>query len=334
MTGVKMHADEVDIDASLVRRLLAEQFPQWARLPVEPVPSSGTDNALFRLGEELAVRLPRLARTTGQVEKDLRWLPRLAPYLPLAVPAPVASGVPGVGYAWTWGVYRWLEGEEARLDRLADPEEAAGELADFIRTLQAVDTAGGPEPRRRGSGRGVALSMRDEYTREAIAALALLGEIDAEAATAAWEESVAAPVWGGEPVWIHGDLLPGNLLVTDGRFTAVIDFACLGVGDPAGDLLPAWSLFSGGSREAFRTALGMDDATWLRGRGWALSIALIQLPYYLETNPEIVAGSRYVIAEVLADHARTAATPAATPTAAAAVTPTVTPSAAASRQHS
>jgi aminoglycoside phosphotransferase (APT) family kinase protein len=304
MATAKMHADEADIDAPLVRRLLAAQFPQWADLPVERVASSGTDNAIYRLGADLAVRLPRISGALGQVEKDQRWLPRLAPHLPLDVPVPLGAGGPGEGYPWSWGVYRWLDGAEATLERLADPCAAAIDLARFLRALQRVDTVGGPAPREQGSGRGVPLAWRDGVTRESIAALA--GEIDTDAAAAAWDESLAAAAWSSPPVWIHGDLAPGNLLVAQGRLSAVIDFSCLGVADPACDLQVAWNLFSGESRAAFRTELGVDEDSWRRGRGWALSVALIQLPYYLHTNPALVASSRHVIGEVLADHARAA----------------------------
>jgi aminoglycoside phosphotransferase (APT) family kinase protein len=363
---VRMHVDEVEIGAPLVRRLIETQFPRWSGLPLRRVASAGTDNALYRLGDDLAVRLPRIARAAGQVRKDARWLPRLAPDLPLAVPEPVGVGVAGEGFAWEWGVYRWLAGEEARLDRMSDPVAAARQLAGFVGALRRVDTSWGPEPAR--SSRGVPLALRDEATREAIAATGAIGvadgfeaagrrdaagerdaasgrdaaagvdaggrrdatggrdaaagvdaaggsggtpsalgiggsrcEVDVATVTAAWEESLAAAVWPGEPVWIHGDLSPGNVLVRRGRVSAVIDFACLGVGDPACDLLVAWNLFTGPSREMFRAELALDEATWLRGRGWALSVALMQLPYYVHTNPPLAANARHVIAEVLAD---------------------------------
>jgi aminoglycoside phosphotransferase (APT) family kinase protein len=304
MTAGKMHEGEADIDAPLVRRLLAAQFPQWADLPVERVVSAGTDNAIYRLGADMAVRLPRIESATGQVAKDERWLPRLAPHLPLAVPVLLGQGVPGQGYLWDWGIYRWLGGDEATMERLADPVAAAKDLAGFVRALQAIDIADGPARRTNASGRGVPLALRDAATREAIAAAG--SEVDTHAVTAAWAESLAAPAWHGPPVWIHGDLAPGNLLVTEGRLSGVIDFACAGVGDPACDLLVAWNLFTGQSREAFRAEMQVDDATWLRGRGWALSVSLLQLPYYLHTNPVLVASSRHVISEVLADHARPA----------------------------
>jgi aminoglycoside phosphotransferase (APT) family kinase protein len=298
VSAVKMHADEFDIDVPLVRRLVDAQFPQWADLPLTPVASSGTDNALFRLGDDMAVRLPRTAGATGQVEKDQRWLSFLAPQLPLPISAPLAVGAAGEGFPWSWGVYQWLGGRDATHERLDDPCAVAAELARFIRALHRIDTSAGPEARRE-SGRGGRLAVRDGEVREAIAALGR--EIDAGAVTAAWDESLAVPEWGGAPVWVHGDLLPGNLVIAEGRLSAVIDFACLGVGDPACDLISAWSLFDEASREVFRSETGVDDDTWMRGRGWALSIALIALPYYLHTNPVICATSRRVIGEVLED---------------------------------
>jgi aminoglycoside phosphotransferase (APT) family kinase protein len=283
-----------------VRRLLAAQFPQWAELPLEPVASAGTDNWIYRLGDDMSVRLPRSRGAIAKVEREQRWLPVLAPQLPLAIPVPLAKGEPGQAYAHPWSVYRWLDGETATAGRLEDPGESAVQLARFVRALQAVDPAGGPPPGPENSGRGEPLAARDERTREAIAALA--DTIDAEAATAAWDEAVHATAWDGPPVWLHGDLLSSNLLAVDGRITAVIDWGCLGVGDPACDLQPAWSLFSGETRKAFRGAMAVDDATWARGRGWSLSVGLIALPYYRETNPVLAGIARYAIDEVVADH--------------------------------
>jgi len=292
-----MHADEVDTDVSLVRRLLTAQFPRWAGLPIEPVPSAGTDHALYRLGDDMAVRLPRIGWATGQAEKERQWLPKLAEQLPLAIPAPLAKGTPGESYPWDWSVYRWLKGESATIDRIADPRQAATDLAHFVAALHRIDPAGGPP-----AGRGVPLAMRDASTREAI--VAQRGMIDVHAATAVWEEALGAPVWHGPPVWVHGDLLPGNLLVERGRLIAVIDFGGLGLGDPACDLMVAWGLFSGESRDVFRAALSVDDATWTRGRGHALSWAVIFIPYYLATNPVGVAAALHTIHEVLADRLR------------------------------
>jgi aminoglycoside phosphotransferase (APT) family kinase protein len=300
MSAGQMHADEVNTDASLVRRLLGAQFPAWADLPIEPVASAGTDNAIYRLGEDMAVRLPRVDWAVGQVEKEQRWLPELAALLPLAIPVPLAKGVPAEGYPWHWSVCRWLEGENATIERLADPCQAATDLAHFVAALQRIDPAGGPPPGADNSSRGVPLAMRDQPTRAALAALT--GTLDTGAAAAAWEAALRAPASRGPPVWLHGDLHSGNLLAQRGRLSAVIDFGCLGVGDPACDAMVAWTLFSAEGRDAFRTALAVDDATWARGRGWALSVALIALPYYRNTNPEIVARAKHTIDEVLADH--------------------------------
>ena len=299
MSPPKMHDTEVATDAALVRRLLAAQFPHWADLAVEPVRSNGTDNAMYRLGPGMAVRLPRIHWATGAVAKEQEWLPKLAPHLPLAIPVPLAKGAPGEGYPWSWSVCRWLDGRNATPSRLADLSQTARALAEFIGALQGIDATGGPHPGRHNAGRGVPLPLRDTYTRDAIKAAENL--IDTSAATAAWETDMAAPPWGGRAVWIHGDLSAGNLLATDGQLSGVIDFGCLGVGDPACDLIVAWSLFGGQSRAAFRKALSVDDATWARGRGWALSTALIALPYYRERSPAIVAGAQRVIGEVLAD---------------------------------
>jgi aminoglycoside phosphotransferase (APT) family kinase protein len=288
-----MHADEVETDEALVGRLLATQFPEWSGLPFAPVPSSGTDNALYRLGEDKVVRLPRIHWAVGGIEKEFSWLPVLAPFIPLEAPVPLAKGSPSDEYPWEWGIYSWLEGENPAPGGAVDPE-IIEDAARFIEALQLIDSAGGPPARR-----GVPLEVQDERAREAL--VALRGEIDTDAATAAWEEALEAPPWSGGPVWVHGDLLPGNLLVRGGRLTGVIDWAGVGVGDPACDLIVAWGLLPSETRPAFRERLNADDAAWARGRGWALSLALIAIPYYAETNPEFAATARHLLSEVLAD---------------------------------
>ncbi len=300
MTSGKMHVDEVDVDVALVGRLLAAQFPQWADLPIEPVHSAGTDNALYRVGSDMVVRLPRIEGAIGQVDKEQKFLPRLAPHLPLAIPVPLAKGTPGEGYPWQWSVYQWLEGENATIKPITDPDQAAHDLAHFIAALQGIDPVDGPPPGTHNFFRGVPLAMRDCETRAAIATLH--GTLDTSALTAAWDAAMQTPAWHGPPIWIHGDLQALNLLVQQGQLSAVIDFGGLGVGDPACDLMVAWNLLSAQTRDIFRAALSVDDATWARGRGWALSCGLIALPYYQSTNPVLASIARHTIDEVLADH--------------------------------
>lgn len=297
---VRMHADEVDIDAPLVRRLVATQFPEWAELPIEPVEPRGTDNALYRFGGEMVARLPRRERTVATLEKERAWLPRIAPFSTLAVPVPLSEGAPGEGYPWTWSVYRWLEGENATTERLADLGETASDLARFLAGLQAADTSGGPGPGEHNSFRGEPLRERDPAVRAAIEAL--VGEIDVATVTSLWEGALRAPDWCRPPVWIHGDLDSRNLLAVDGRLSAVVDWGSLGVGDPACDVMVAWKVLSAESRVVFRDALSVDDASWARGRGWALSQALGALSYHTpETNAVLVHEARRWLAEVLAD---------------------------------
>jgi len=298
----KMHKNEFVTDVSLVRRLLAAQFPQWAKLPIKLVASAGTDNALYRLGDDKVVRLPRIDWAVGQIEKDLQWLPKLAPHLPLKIPLPLAKGEPVAEFPWHWGIYQWLVGTDAIIDRMFDPCQAAVDLAQFITALQQIDTTGGPLAGEAGL-RGVPLAKRDAQTREAIKNLN--GLLDVTEVTRAWNQALQAPEWDHPPVWFHGDLLPGNLLFEHGRLNAVIDFSGLGVGDPACDLMPAWVLFTGESRDIFRSALKIDDATWARGRGQALSQALIFIPYYLKTNPVGIRSARHAIIEILADFQQT-----------------------------
>ena len=301
MSGVsKMHADEVDIDEALIGRLVAAQFPQWSGLPVEVVRPFGTDNANYRLGDGLVARLPRIERATSALDKEVRWLPVLAPLLPLAIPVPVAAGEPGEGYPFAWSVYTWLEGEPATPERIADPDQAATDLAQFMIALQRVDALGGPPPGRHNAFRGVPLVRRDESARASIAALSSTSDVGA--VTAAWEAALAAPDWRDTSVWIHGDLDSRNLLAADGRLSGAIDWGCLGVGDPACDVMVAWKMFGADGRDRFRAELRVDDATWARARGWALSQAVNALSYYtLETNAVLVREAERWLAEALAD---------------------------------
>jgi len=291
-----MHADEIDTDVALVRRLLAGQFSEWADLAIDPVVSYGTDHDIYRLGDHLAARLPRIGWATKQAAKEAEWLPKLAPRLPLAVPVQLAMGQPAEGYPFEWSIYQWLPGENAN-GTIDDLDQAAVDLAAFVSALREADTTKAyPRPPR---SRGAPLSELDEQVRQSIAELG--DRIDGDATLFSWEESLNASEWDGEEVWVHGDLLPGNLLVVEGRLSAVIDFGGLNVGDPACDLQPAWNVFAGDSRRRYRVELQVDEASWLRGRGWALCQAVVALPYYWDTNPGMIRQATNALAQVLAD---------------------------------
>jgi aminoglycoside phosphotransferase (APT) family kinase protein len=280
------------IDVGLARRLLEVQFPQWAGLPLTLLDPAGSDHVIYRLGEELAIRLPRHAGAIGQARKESKWLPRLAPHLPLAIPVPVGVGEPGFGYPWPWAVARWLDGETATAEALGGSNRAAVQLAEFLSALQ--DFAPGDT---RAQLQGGTLAERDRATRAAIAEVA--GTFDAAAMTELWNAALDAPGWDRPPVWFHGDFHPGNLLTVDGRLSAVIDFGSLGFGDPACDMTIAFSMMAAGSRAAFRATLGVDDATWTRGRGWALATGLNAYVSYAAVNPRVAAQTTRQITEAL-----------------------------------
>jgi len=291
---MKMHEGEVGIDAGLVRRLVAVQFPRLARLPVSAVRSAGTVNAIYRLGDGLCARLPRVAEYAADLVDELRWLPWLAPHLPLRVPEPVAVGRPASGYPFPWAIYQWIDGQPYADELVGDERQAATDLAQFVAELHRIDPiAGAPRAGRRP------LRELDSATRTAIDSSRNV--IDRTAATAAWERALEAPAWQGSPVWIHADLLRPNLLVGGGRLRAVIDFGAAGIGDPAADVVAAWSVFGPAGRETFRAALGVDDGTWTRARGFALHQAAMIIPYYQQTNPGFVTLAERTVREVLAD---------------------------------
>lgn len=286
------------LDDDLVRRLVAAQFPQWAGLPVRRWPSGGTVNAVYRLGADLMVRLPLGSGGAEDVAMEQRWLPQLAPLLPAAVPDVLGAGRPGEDYPWPWSVHRWLPGGHPEAGALAEPLRLAEDLAVFVRAMRAVRLPDAP-----AAYRGGPLADLDTGTRAAIDALRGIPEegVDCDAVTGVWDRALRAPAWDGPPVWLHADLMPGNLLVGAGRLTAVIDFGCVGAGDPACDLFPAWNLLPPDGREVFRRAVGADAATWTRGLARTLSQALIALPYYRTRNAHMATNARHVIRAVLAD---------------------------------
>ena len=291
----------MSIDVPLVRRLVGAQFPRWSDLPIRPVEVGGWDNRTFHLGEHMTVRLPSAEGYVPQVEKEHRWLPELAPHLPLPIPVPLAKGRPGSCYPFPWSIYRWIEGKTATVGRIEDLVEFATTLADFLVALQQIDPTGGPPPGPHNFFRGGSLKVYDAETRQALDALD--GQIDTRAAREVWGSALDA-AWHDPPVWFHGDVAWGNLLVEEGRLRAVIDFGTSGVGDPSCDLAISWTLFGGESREAFRAVLQPDDATWARGRGWTLWKALITLAWSADSDSQEPREAHRVIDEVLADYNR------------------------------
>jgi aminoglycoside phosphotransferase (APT) family kinase protein len=289
---MKMHEREVDIGEELVGRLVATQFPQLADLPIHAVQSTGTVNAIYRLGDDLCARLPRVSSWAEDLEKELNWLPKLAPSLSLRVPEPVAKGHPASDYPFPWAIYRWIDGHPYSDDLVHDERQAAADLAQFVVELRRIDPRGAPRAGRKP------LRELDAATRVAIEASR--GVIDSDAAAAAWARALEAPLWDGTPVWIHTDLLRPNLLAYRGRLWAVIDFGGVGVGDPAADVIAAWSVFGQRGRATFRGALDVDGM-WNRARGYALHQAALIIPYYAETNPAFVALAKRTVEQLLAD---------------------------------
>jgi aminoglycoside phosphotransferase (APT) family kinase protein len=299
-----------EITPDVAAGLVAEQFPQWAGLPVVPVRLNGWDNTTFRLGDELSLRLPSAEGYAAQVGKEHRWLPVLARHLPLPIPEPVAMGRPGEGFPRPWSIYRWIDGEPACAERIADPAGFAADLAGFLTALYAIDASDGPPPGVHSASRGGPLGTWDEQTRRSIRLLA--ADIDAKAATTVWDTALASN-WDQAPMWVHGDVTASNLLVADGALHAVIDFGCAAVGDPACDSVMAWTFFAGDDATVFRRGLPFDDATWARGRGWALWKALITMSKEKEGGDDAHAAARrfgwrhdprQIIDLVIADHAQ------------------------------
>jgi len=290
---------KADITAGLVSRLIADQFPQWAGLPIQPVEAGGVDNTTFRLGQAMSVRLPSADAYVEQVHKEQRWLPVLARQLPLPIPEPLAKGVPGHGFPRPWSVYRWIDGDPATAEGVTDMAKFAADLADFLVALYQIDPAGGPGPGTHNFFRGGPVAAYDGETQAALAALQ--GHIDTALAAEVWGAALRA-TWQGPPVWFHGDAQPGNLLLRDGRLSAVIDFGTCGVGDPACDTTIAWTFLSGESSRVFRERLPFDEASWARGRGWAIWKAMIVLVEALEDDPDDTAYTKAVIEAILADH--------------------------------
>jgi aminoglycoside phosphotransferase (APT) family kinase protein len=278
-------------DVSLVDELIRTQFPRWHGLPITPVEHGGTSHAIYRLGSELAVRLPDRGWSCSEAEREAAILARVARHVPVAVPEPVGLGEPGSGFPNRWTVVRWLPGTTATVDEVRP--DTPIRLASLIHALQDVEVTGQRWRPHRGNAEQ---EKYDDDVREGVAQLG--GD---RRLIALWEEALAAPRWDGPPQWLHADLHSGNMLFTDGVLTGVIDWGCAGVGDPAGDLMPAWLFFDAAGRRAFRRELDFDDAAWARARGWALNLAVVGLPYYRDTNPVFADICRHTLDQLLAE---------------------------------
>jgi aminoglycoside phosphotransferase (APT) family kinase protein len=284
------------IDERLVRELIEEQHPDLAGLPLTDV-GEGWDNHLFRLGRDLCVRLPRHTAASVLIEQEQRWLPVVAPRLPLPVPVPLRVGRPGCGFPWTWTIASWLPGETALRTPPRDLKTTAETLGRFLRALHQP----APDDAPRNIVRGVPLAERDDLVREQ--ARRLRREVDQAKVLALWDRALQVAEWSGPPLWIHGDLHPGNLLVSKGRLSAVIDFGDLTAGDPATDLSVVWMLLPASLHLTFLSAARGDDdprdeATIIRARGWALALGLAFMTN-AEDWPELAALGRQTVAAVL-----------------------------------
>jgi aminoglycoside phosphotransferase (APT) family kinase protein len=291
------------VDVTTVRRLVADQFPQWAQLPVTPVRTPGWDNLTFHLADDMLVRLPSAAEYALAVEKEHRWLSELAEQLPTPIPTPLALGVPGAGYPFHWSVYAWLPGEPATPGAVTDPMGLAEDVTDFLDALRRIDPSGGPQPGVHNWFRGGTLRTFDATARDALAEVG--DHVDVALAAAAWDDALVAR-WDGVDRWFHGDLAAGNLLLEDGRLAAVIDFGTCGVGDPSCDLAVAWTLLDGPGRRLLRARLAIDASTWARGRGWALWKTLSNLADALDDRDERSAAEARLVVEAILDDYRAA----------------------------
>jgi aminoglycoside phosphotransferase (APT) family kinase protein len=293
-----MNNKKLIINEALVRNLITTQFPQWKDLFIRPVETSGWDNKTFRLGEHMLIRMPSAIEYAAQVKKEHLWLPKLAPLLPLTIPVPLALGQPTNDYPCSWSIYKWLEGESANSVEIANLPDFAFNLAQFLIALEKIDTTNGPLPGPDNFYRGSTLMTYDSDTRKAIKILK--NKINSDTATKIWNDAITT-AWHNPPVWIHGDISPGNLLVQNGKLISVIDFGMLAIGDPACDLAIAWTMFAGESRKTFRAILPLDPATWARGRAWALWKALIIVAGLAETNTTETTQAWRILDEILAN---------------------------------
>jgi aminoglycoside phosphotransferase (APT) family kinase protein len=294
------------VDTALAQRLVSTQFPEHAHLKVTPLASSATDNVVYRLGEKLVARLPRSSAAERQIEKDVRWLPAMQRQLSTQVPSILGVGMPDASFPYKWTIQQWIDGVDATPKATADWTQTARSLARVVTELRQIDATSGPAPDAGNSLRGAPLTQLDEHVRHAAAFTQEMGAksrftsgVDVAHVLDIWDQALTAPAWAGPPVWVHGDLTPGNVLVRDNDLAAVIDFGCSGVGDPACDNIPAWTLFTGASRADYLRLTYLDDHTHLRARGWAVYVGITAMPYHYESNPAFCRFARGVLDEVV-----------------------------------
>ena len=290
------------INVNLVQSLIQEQFPEWSHLEIKPVECQGWDNRTFLLGDSMLVRLPSAACYSDKVLKEQKWLPKLAPYLPLAIPTPVALGKPNVEYPWNWSIYKWIEGQTVSDTTVQDQKQLARDLAYFLHALQCIDTTGGPMAGAHNFYRGGLLQMYDNEVEQALQKLT--NRIDTKLCAQIWNEALSS-VWSKTLVWVHGDIAVGNLLVKNGRFCAVIDFGGVAIGDPACDYVIAWNFFDYESREIFKKAVSADEGTWSRARGWALWKALIVVAQLPGADASQQEKSRKILEKIIKEYSHT-----------------------------
>lgn len=290
-----MHQNEIDINTVIARQLLVNQFPNWADLCLQILCNEGTDNVMYKLGHDKVLRLPRTVRSARNIDKERLWLPKLAPILPISIPEILYNGRPESNYPLPWLIFRWLEGQNPNTENMVDHHQAAVDLGNFVVEMRNISPINSPN-----SKRGLPLNTRDAETRAAITSLTDF--YDTSLLTTMWESALAVPLWSGSPVWIHGDLHPGNLLTQKHRITSVVDFGSAGVGDPACDMMVAWTLLTSDTRRIFHSIVQPDCATWERGRGWALTFGIVAYPYYRISNPAFASIAKKAIDQVIADY--------------------------------
>ena len=301
---MSLHEGELPIDETVVVSLLREQCPEWAAMPLAPA-GAGTDNVMFRLADELLVRMPRTAGNATSLRKEREWMPRLAPELPLRIPEPVHAGSPSAAYPLEWSVYRWIDGRAPSESSVQDWRAFGADLAAFVRALHHIDLMGATRTDDLSWYRGGSLGACDAWVRSSIDEVRALvgGDLDVDTLERWWREALALPEPSGPLVWLHGDLRPGNLLVHDGRLHAVIDFGALSVGAPDAEHAAVWDL-PDRARQAYWDELDLDDATWTRARAWAIAVAAGGVSYYWHTYPEFVAECRARLDAILASDSR------------------------------